>query len=86
MRPGEALFRSFSVVARRRRNKRRSEIVNAVTRTAPRAAVYGLTTVGLIAFDIAVLLLALGNLSAALALFTAAGAAWGLARVLVLRR
>ncbi|MGV9566041.1 hypothetical protein [Streptomyces sp. NPDC003480] len=66
-------------------HKRRSEIVNALTRTAARAAVYGLTTVGLIAFGIAVTLLALGNLPAALALFTAAGAAWGLARVFVLR-
>ncbi|MFI6662575.1 hypothetical protein ACIBL8_44545 [Streptomyces sp. NPDC050523] len=49
----------------------------AVADTGPRALFFALAIAGITAFSIALLLLAAGNVTASLTLFTVAGAAWG---------
>ncbi|MEU3522069.1 hypothetical protein ABZ770_43755 [Streptomyces sp. NPDC006654] len=68
-------------VVRQRRRQRRREIADAVSSTVPRVLGYTLTVAGVVAFGIALVFIATGNLAAALTLFTVAGAAWGAAAV-----
>ncbi|MCX4740728.1 hypothetical protein [Streptomyces antibioticus] len=69
-------------VAHLRRAHRRRQLREKAARVAPRIAFCVFTVIGTIVFGIAVVLILLGNLAAALPLFPAAGAAWGLARVM----
>ncbi|WP_217235530.1 hypothetical protein [Streptomyces sp. AC555_RSS877] len=69
-------------VARLRRAHRRRQLREKDSRVAPRIAFYIFTVIGTIVFGIAIVLILIGNLAAALPLFPAAGAAWGLAGVM----
>ncbi|MEV5049348.1 hypothetical protein AB0N20_33360 [Streptomyces griseoincarnatus] len=68
-------------VTRQRRHTRYGEITRAVSDTAPRVLVYALALAGFTAFGIALVLLSIGNATAAVTLFTVAGAAWGMGAV-----
>ncbi|UXY24884.1 hypothetical protein N8I84_41285 (plasmid) [Streptomyces cynarae] len=68
-------------ITRRRRHQRRREITETITGTALRVLGYTITLAGVVAFGIALVFLVMGNLAAALTLFTVAGAAWGTAAV-----
>ncbi|MER6790242.1 hypothetical protein ABT330_37535 [Streptomyces sp. NPDC000658] len=69
-------------VGRQRRHKRRRELAEAVSKTAPGVIVYGLIGSGFTAFVVALAFFAAGNVAAGLSLATVAAAAWGLAAVL----
>ncbi|MER6789106.1 hypothetical protein ABT330_31550 [Streptomyces sp. NPDC000658] len=69
-------------VARQRRHKRRRELAEAVSKTAPGVIGYGLIGAGFTAFALALAFFAAGNVTAGLSLSTVAAAAWGLAAML----
>ncbi|MFC9646729.1 hypothetical protein ACFTZF_51385 [Streptomyces mirabilis] len=69
-------------VYRQRRQKRRREIAETLSKTVPRVTVQSLIASGFIAFGIALAFFVAGGTAAGLTLCTVVTAAWGLAAVL----